>query len=216
MAYFKGQLMAMTPDHSIYTTDLFHGAHMAFTPLTHFIGQLVTFTPLTYFMEPLTALTPLTYFMGKLTGLTPLTYFMGQLMALTPLACFMGTLMALSPLTYFMGQLMAEDSHSGAETTSDAGGKGGADGQPVTQIVNSVPEDHHPGHGRHRIWDISMVMGVTVTMTLRLDFTLIMPVGMIVAWMHIFVQKGFVVVSIVGDDCRFSDRNVVITVRAVC
>ena len=189
---------------------------MALTPLTHFMGQLMALTPLTCFMGKLMALSPLTYFMGQLMALTPLTCFMGQLMALTPLVCFMGQLMALTALTSFMGQLMADDSHSGAETPSDAGGEGGADGQPVTQIVNSVPEDHHPGHGRHRIWDVSMVMGVTVTMTLRLDFTLIMPLGMIVAWMPIFVQKAFDVVIIVGDDCRFSDRNVVITVWAAC
>ena len=107
---------------------------------------------------------------------------------------------------------MAEDSYSSAEADRDTGGEGSAYGQPVAQVVNSVPEDHHPRHGRHRIRHDSIVMGVTVTMTLRLAFTmgLCSWFAMIAAWTPIVVQKRFVVVVvIVADDCRFSEGNVV-------
>ena len=46
-----------------------------------------------------------------------------------------------------MGKLLANDGHGDADAGEDGFGEGGADGQPVDEVVESVAEDDHPGDG---------------------------------------------------------------------
>ena len=65
-----------------------------------------------------------------------------------------------------MWQLMTEDCHRRAHSASHAAGKRCPDGQTITEIVDPVAEDHHPGHCSHGAWDhVAVGMSVTMTMT---------------------------------------------------
>lgn len=44
---------------------------------------------------------------------------------------------------------MAEHCHRGTEATRYRVGEGRSDSQPIAEVVNSIPEDHHPRDRRH-------------------------------------------------------------------
>ena len=72
--------------------------------------------------------------------------------------------------TDFMGQFMAQDGDAGGHPAPGPGCEGHADGHPVRQVVDPVPEDHHPGHagdGAGRRVDVTV--GVAVAMVGNLE-----------------------------------------------
>ena len=74
--------------------------------------------------------------------------------------------------TDFMGQLMAQDGDTGGHPAPGPGGEGHPDGHPVGQVVDPVPEDHHPGHagdgaGRR----VHVTVGVAVAMVGNLEMS---------------------------------------------
>lgn len=49
------------------------------------------------------------------------------------------------PRTQLVWELLAEDGHGGADPLEHGHGEGGADGQPVDEVVEAVAEGDHPG-----------------------------------------------------------------------
>lgn len=80
--------------------------------------------------------------------------------------------------TYLVRQLVTKDGDRRAEAAGDAVGERGPDGQPVTEVVNSVPEDDHPGYGRHGVRHLGQV-GVSMTMTSRVTVVVVRMLGII-------------------------------------
>lgn len=84
--------------------------------------------------------------------------------------------------TYLVRQLVTKDGDRRAEAAGDAVGEGGPDGQPVTEVVNSVPEDDHPGYGRYgvrHLGQVRMSMTMTMTMTSRVTVVVVRMLGII-------------------------------------
>lgn len=50
------------------------------------------------------------------------------------------------PLTQLVGELLAHDGGGGAEARQHRHGEGGADGQPVDEVVQRVAQRDHPRH----------------------------------------------------------------------
>lgn len=53
--------------------------------------------------------------------------------------------LARGGLTQLVRELLTQDGHGGADALEDGGGEGGADGQPVDEVVQPVAQRDHPG-----------------------------------------------------------------------
>ena len=63
-----------------------------------------------------------------------------------------------------VGQLVAEDGQGRREAAHVTVGKGGADSEPVRQVMDAVTEDDHPGDAGDVLWRrVGVAVGVTVT-----------------------------------------------------
>ena len=69
-----------------------------------------------------------------------------------------------------MGQLVAQHGNTGGHAAPGPGGEGHPYGHPVRQVVDAVPEDHHPGHaGDGAGGRVHVAVGVTVTVVGNLE-----------------------------------------------
>ena len=69
-----------------------------------------------------------------------------------------------------MRQLVTENGNAGGHPAPRPGGEGDTDGHPVGQVVDAVPEDHHPGHaGDGAGGRVNVAVGVTVPVVGNLE-----------------------------------------------
>ena len=72
-------------------------------------------------------------------------------------------------LTDLVRQFVAEHSYRRAEAARDAAGEGRSYRQAVAEVVNPVPQDHHPGDGSNGTGHLPVAVAVSVV-TVALTF----------------------------------------------
>ena len=76
-------------------------------------------------------------------------------------------------VTYFMRKFVTENCNTGGDSTPCSRGKSPPNGHPIGQVVDTIPQHHHPGYtGDTAGGRVEVGMGVTVAVVLDLVIVL--------------------------------------------
>lgn len=88
---------------------------------------------------------------------------------------------------------MTKYSNRGADSPSNAVGECGSHCQPIAEVVDPVPQDHHPGNGCH-----SLGHGLTAAVGVTMGEVQHLTVGvLLILWVAVFTVHIVLVISVV-------------------